>query len=78
MKKLASQSVITTIRKVRSLPQMIKIQVGSALNKKLFANDAWPVVEALDLPDDAYDDGAIAAHAVKSLARLAKKKKPSS
>lgn len=48
----------------------------SAINKKLFANDAWPVIEALDVPDDAYDDGAIAAHAVKSLAKLAKKKKP--
>ncbi|MFL2832292.1 MAG: sulfatase-like hydrolase/transferase [Coraliomargaritaceae bacterium] len=46
------------------------------VNKKLFANNAWPAVEALDVPDDAYDDGAIAAHAVKSLAKLAKKKKP--
>ena len=48
----------------------------NTVNKKLFANNAWPVIEAQDLPDDAYDDGAIAAHAVRSLARLAKKKKP--
>ena len=47
-----------------------------AVNKKLFANNAWPAVEALDVPDDAYDDGAIAAHAVRSLAKLSKKKKP--
>ena len=46
------------------------------VNKKLFSSNAWPAVEALDVADDAYDDGAIAAHAVKSLAKLAKKKNP--
>jgi iduronate 2-sulfatase len=48
----------------------------NALNKQLFANNAWPAVEAIDVPDDAYDDGAIGAHAVKKLAKLAKRKEP--
>ncbi len=48
----------------------------NALNKKLFKSDAWPVVEAEAVPDDAYDDGAIAAHAVTTLTELARKKQP--
>jgi iduronate 2-sulfatase len=46
------------------------------VNKYLFANDGWPVVEAEDLPDDAYDDGAIAKYAVKELGKLAKQDDP--
>ena len=48
----------------------------SPINKYLFNNDGWPVVESEDLPDDAYDDGAIAKYAVKELAKLAKKEDP--
>ena len=50
----------------------------NTLNKKLFKNNAWPVVEAEAVPDDAYDDGAIAAHAVNSSPYLHKKNNPSS
>ena len=63
-------------------PKSKRIAAGSnnsnwnAVNKMLFQNDAWPVVEAEAVPDDAYDDGAIAAHAVKTLSKLAKKKQP--
>ena len=62
--------------KSKSLSKGDKNSNWGAVNKKLFANNAWPAVEALDVPDDAYDDGAIATHAVKSLANLAKKKPP--
>ena len=48
----------------------------NAVNRKLFENDAWFTVEAEDVPDDAYYDGAIAAHAVGTLSRLATKKQP--
>lgn len=47
-----------------------------AVNKHLFKNDAWPVVEAEDVPDDAYDDGAIGAFAVKELSKLNRLNKP--
>ena len=46
------------------------------LNKWLFANNGWPAVESADVPDDAYDDGAIGVHAVNTLARLAKSEQP--
>ncbi|CAA6678858.1 MULTISPECIES: sulfatase [unclassified Lentimonas] len=48
----------------------------NAINKYLFKKDAWPVVECEDLPDNAYDDGAIADYAVNELAKLAKKDTP--
>lgn len=46
------------------------------VNKYLFANDGWPVVESEDVPDDAYDDGAIGAHAVKELKKLSQRDEP--
>ncbi len=52
------------------------IKSWGAINKLLADNDAWPVVEAEDLPDDAYDDGAIAAYAVAKLKKLADLEKP--
>lgn len=48
----------------------------NAVNKYLVANDAWPVVESEDVPDDAYDDGAIGAYAVKELKELAARDEP--
>lgn len=46
------------------------------VNKYLFAKDAWPVVESVDVPDDAYDDGAIGNYAVKELEKLATRDEP--
>lgn len=46
------------------------------VNKHLFKNDAWPVVEAIDVPDNAYDDGAIGDYAVNELAKLKRLNKP--
>ncbi len=39
-------------------------------------NNLLPSVEALDIPDDAYSDGAIAENAVKLLGNLSAKNKP--
>jgi iduronate 2-sulfatase len=46
------------------------------INRYLLKKDAWPAVEAVDVPDDAYDDGAIAAYAVSELAKLATRDEP--
>ncbi|MBL6829321.1 MAG: sulfatase [Puniceicoccaceae bacterium] len=48
----------------------------NAVNKYLFAKNAWPVAEAIDVPDDAYDDGAIAKGAVEALQTLSKQDAP--
>ncbi len=48
----------------------------NSVNKYLFANDGWPAVESEDVPDDAYDDGAIGAYAVKELNELAQRDEP--
>ncbi|MDB2682615.1 sulfatase [Opitutales bacterium] len=46
------------------------------INKYLFTNDGWPVVESENVPDDAYDDGAIGTYAVKELKKLAQRDEP--
>jgi len=48
----------------------------NSVNKYLLKNNAWPVVESVDVPDDAYDDGAIGAYAVKELSKLKRLNKP--
>jgi arylsulfatase A-like enzyme len=47
-----------------------------ATNKYLKSKGLAPSVEYLDIPDDAYEDGAIAAEGVKQLERLSKGNKP--
>ena len=47
-----------------------------AINKYLEQRDAWPAVESVDVPDDAYDDGAIAAYALEELEKLATRDEP--
>lgn len=48
----------------------------NGVNKHLLENDGWPTTEALDVPDDAYDDGAIGAYAVSELSKLAAREEP--
>lgn len=48
----------------------------SAVNRYLLQQDAWPAWEAEAVPDDAYDDGAIAAYAVDELGKLAAREEP--
>lgn len=40
------------------------------------ANNAWPSVEMADVPDNAYDDGAIGNQGVKFIKQLANQEKP--
>ena len=46
------------------------------INQFLFKKEAWDAVEAENVPDDAYDDGAIARHAVKRLEDLVDQAQP--
>lgn len=62
--------------KSKSIAAGLENSNWGAVNRKLFQGGAWPVVEAEAVPDDAYDDGAIAAHAVRTLSKLATKKEP--
>ena len=48
----------------------------NAVARLLEDNDAWPAVESEDVPDNAYDDGAMTDRAIEILDRVAGKNKP--
>ena len=48
----------------------------SEVKEYLVAQNAWPVTESADVPDEAYTDGAIAAEGIRLMKELKKKGKP--
>lgn len=52
------------------------ITAYAGLSKFLEKNHAWPAVEAEDVPDNAYDDGAMTDRAIELLERVARSEGP--
>jgi len=51
-------------------------KIWRSLNKELVKQNARPAVESLDVPDDAYADGALANKGIKMMKRLKNKENP--
>ncbi len=52
------------------------VEGWGARNEFLHERRGWPVAECIDVPDDAYSDGAIRKYAVQELSKLAGKEQP--